>query len=276
MGFGAVKLQPVMAQTSRPLAGRRIVVTRAREQAGDLVESLAALGADVVVAPTIRIEPLADLGPLRDALGAAARYQWIVFTSQNTVKVVWDSMTRWGLDASVFRGVPVAAIGPATADALAERGVSPALVPDRFVAEAVVEALAAREDLRDKRVLLPRAQEARDTLPEGLRARGATVDVIPVYRAAPEQSDGAALGAELLAGLIDAVTFTASSTVRNFTDLVGRDAATCGRFATAVIGPITAATARSLGIAVAVEAEQYTIPGLVDALTRYFSAPVAP
>jgi len=125
-------------------------------------------------------------------------------------------------------------------------------------------------------VLLPRAQEARDTLPEGLRARGATVDVIPVYRAAPEQGDGAALGAELLAGLIDAVTFTASSTVRNFTDLVGRDAATCGRFATAVIGPITAATARSLGIAVAVEAEQYTIPGLVDALTRYFSAPVAP
>lgn len=275
MGFGTVKLQQVMAQTSRPLAGRRIVVTRAREQAGELVQALTALGAHVVQAPTIRIEPLANLDALREALGAAGRYQWIVFTSQNTVRVVWDCLARWSLDATAFRGVPVAAIGPATADALGERGVSPALVPDRFVAEAVVEALAGREEMRGKRVLLPRAQEARDTLPEGLRARGATVDVIPVYRAVPEQGDGGALGAELLAGLIDAVTFTASSTVRNFVDLVGRETATCGRYAAAVIGPVTATTARSLGIAVAVEAEQYTIPGLVEALSRYFSAPVA-
>jgi len=143
-------------------------------------------------------------------------------------------------------------------------------VPQRFVAEAVVRALAARGDLRGKRVLLPRAREARDALPEGLRAHGAVVDVIPVYDTVREPGDGAALAAELRAARIDAVTFTSSSTVRHFVDLVGREAAACGSFAAAVIGPVTAATARELGVPVAVEAEEYTVPGLVDAVARYF------
>ena len=259
-----------MAQASRPLAGRRIVVTRAREQAGELVQALAALGAEVVTAPTIRIEPLADLGALRAALADLARYQWIVFTSQNTVRVVCDRLPDWGLEPRALSRVPVAAIGPATADALVRRGITPALVPERFVAEAVVEEILRRGDVRGKRILLPRALEARDTLPEGLRARGAVVDVIPVYRAVRESGDGGALAADIAAGRIDAITFTSSSTVRNFVDLVGAEAAASGRFAAAVIGPVTAGTARSLGIAVAVEAEQYTVPGLMDALTRHF------
>jgi len=254
----------------RPLAGRRIVVTRAREQAGDLVRALEALGAEVVTAPVIRIEPLADLAPLRAALAGLSRYRWLVFTSQNTVDIVCDRLPAWGLEPRQLGRVAVAAIGPATAEALQRRGVTPDLVPDRFVAEAVVAAIAARGGLAGSRVLVPRALEARDALPQGLRACGAVVDVIPVYRTVPEAGDGTALAAELVAGRVDAVTFTSSSTVRHFADLVGREAATRGRFAAAVIGPVTAAAARELGMHVAVEAEQYTVPGLVAALAQHF------
>ena len=164
----------------------------------------------------------------------------------------------------------VAAIGPATAAALARHGVTPDLVPEQFVAEAVVHAIALRGELRGKRILLPRAREARDALPDGLRALGAVVDAIPVYETVRASGDGSGLAAELLAGNIAAVTFTSSSTVRHFVEIVGREAATCGRFDTAVIGPVTAATARELGLTVAVEAVEYTVPGLVRALVQYF------
>jgi len=246
------------------------VVTRAREQAAELVDALTALGAQVIATPTIRIEPLADLGALRAAVADLSRYDWMVFTSQNAVRVVCRRLADWGIVAGDIGRVAVAAIGPATAAALARHGVTPDVVPQRFVAEAVVRALAARGDLRGKRVLLPRAREARDALPEGLRAHGAVVDVIPVYDTVREPGDGAALAAELRAARIDAVTFTSSSTVRHFVDLVGREAAACGRFAAAVIGPVTAATARELGVPVAVEAEEYTVPGLVHAVARFF------
>ncbi len=234
------------------------------------MRALEALGAEVVAAPTIRIEPLADLEPLRAALTQLARYAWLVFTSQNTVHVVCDRLAEWGLATPDLARAAVAAIGPATAQALERRGVTPALVPEQFVAEAVVAALAARGDLAGKRVLLPRARDARDALPDGLRALGAVVDVIPVYETVGEAGDGSGLAADILAGNIDAITFTSSSTVRHFVDLVGPEAAASGRFAAAVIGPVTAATARELGIGVAVEADEYTAPGLVKALVRYF------
>ncbi len=231
------------------------------------MRALEALGAEVVAAPAIRIEPLADLEPLRAALAQLSRYAWLVFTSRNTVEIVCDRLPEWGLAARDLAHVAVAAIGPATAEALARYGVTPKLVPRKYVAEAVVAALGERGDLRGKRVLLPRAREARDA---GLRTLGATVDVIPVYETVRETGDGGELAAAISAGKIDAVTFTSSSTVRHFVDLVGRAAATSGRFAAAVIGPVTAATARELGIAVAVEADEYTVPGLVEALVRYF------
>jgi len=272
MDTPAVRLQPRMAREARPLAGRRIVVTRAREQAGDLVRALAALGADVIAAPTIRVEPLpaSELEPLRRALADCARYRWIVFTSQNAVHAVCDRLVAWGLDRALAT-VPVAAIGPGTARALENRGVTPTLVPERFVAEAVVDALAARGGLRGARILLPRAHDARDALPDGLRACGAAVEVIPVYRTVAETGDGGALAAEIRAGRVDVVTFTASSTVRRFVELVGRDAAAGGRFVAAAIGPITAATARELGISVTIEAERFTVPGLVEAIARHFA-----
>ncbi len=254
----------------RPLAGRRIAVTRAREQAGDLVRELEALGAEVIAAPTIRIARLGDLAALRAALTRVPPYDWIVFTSQNAVQVVCDRLPEWGLAPRDVARAAVAAIGPATAEALVRCGVIPDLVPDRFVAEAVVTALAAQGDVRGKMVLLPRAREARDALPEGLRALGARVDVIPIYETVRETGDGSGLAAEILAGTIDLVTFTSSSTVRGFVELVGRPAAASGRFAAAVIGPVTAGTARTLGITIAVEARDYTVPGLVDAIVRHF------
>lgn len=273
MGLAGVRLQPRMtaASQSQPLAGRRIVVTRARAQADELAGALAALGAEVIAAPVIRIEPLPDLTPLRAALSDLSHYSWIVFTSRNTVDVVCDRLAGWGVTTAALAARPVAAIGPATAAALTERGIPPALVPPQYVAESVVAALAARGDLRGARVLLPRAEQARDALPDGLRALGAVVDVVPVYRTVAERTDGADLAAQLTAGRVDAVTFTSSSTVQHFVELVGREAAIRSRYAAAVIGPVTAATARELGLPVAIEAAEYTAPGLVQAMVRHFA-----
>jgi uroporphyrinogen III methyltransferase / synthase len=263
--------RPRSPRATRALAGRRIVVTRAREQAGDLIRALSALGAEVVAAPTIRVVPVADLDALRAALTAPEPYDWIVFTSQNAVAIVCERLAAWGLGPAALARVNVAAIGPATAAALRRRGIEPALVPERFVAEAVVTALAARCAMRGKRVLVPRARAARDALPDGLRALGAVVDVLPVYETVREPGDGGALAEELLAGRIDAVSFTSSSTVRGFVDLVGRAAAGSGRFAAVVIGPVTARTAREQGISAIVEADEYTVGGLVTALVRHLT-----
>ena len=263
-----------MSQSPRssrpPLLGRRIAVTRARDQADELVRALEALGADVVAAPMIRIQALADLAPLRAALARLPSYAWVIFTSQNAVAVVCDHLPDWGLAARDLARVAVAAIGPATAAALERYGVTPALVPRTYVAEAVLEALAERGELRGKHILLPRAREARDVLPDGLRALGAVVDALPVYETVRDAGDGTQLARDVVAGGIDAITFTSSSTVRHFVDIVGREAATSGRFAAAAIGPVTAEAARELGIQVAIEAREYTVPGLVEALVRYF------
>ncbi len=269
MGFGTVKLQPAMTHASQPLAGRRIVITRAREQAGELVQGLAALGAVVVTAPAIRIEPVADLEPLRTALARIEQYRWVVFTSQNAVAVVFDQMPP----AGSFATARVAAIGPATGQALTARGVHVDLLPEGYVAESLVEAVASQGDLHGARVLIPQAEIARDTLAEGLRKAGAQVDVIPVYRTVPALEDGAALAREILAGRIDAITFTSSSTVHSFVQSVGAEAARSDRYRAAVIGPITGATAREYGLPVAIEAVEHTTAGLLQALASHFTPP---
>jgi uroporphyrinogen-III synthase len=256
---------------SRALEGRRIVITRAREQAGDLARALEAHGAAVVLAPVIRIEPLPQLAPLRAALAGLSAYRWVVFTSQNAVHIVFDRLLAWGLGPRSFASTAVAAIGSATGDALTQRGVVPTLVPDEFVGEALADALGARGGLAGSRVLIPSAQDARDALAAGLKAHGAVVDVVPVYRTVPATIDLSDLAAELQGGRVDAVTFTSSSTVRCFVELVGRNAATSGRFTAAVIGPVTAGTARDLGLGDLLEAEPHTVAGLVDALLRRFA-----
>jgi len=247
-------------------------VTRAREQAADLVRALEALGAEAIVAPVIRIQPLENLASLRAALTGLSAYRWVVFTSQNAVQIVLDRLVSWGLRTRVFDSTSIAAIGSATAESLRKRGLVPALVPDEFVAEALVDALVHESgSLAGARVLVPSAEDARETLTEGLRRHGAAVETIPVYRTVPAHGDFDALISEIIDRRIDAVTFTSSSSVRSFVQLVGSETATSGRFVTATIGPITAGTARELGLRDVIEAAPHTVPGLVASLVTRFA-----
>ncbi|MFL5539460.1 MAG: uroporphyrinogen-III C-methyltransferase [Longimicrobiaceae bacterium] len=247
----------------RPLSGKRVVVTRARAQASGFAASLRELGAEVVQLPVIRIAPPDDPAPLREAAEAAGSFDWIVFTSANGVDRFFSVLTEAGRDARALGGVSLCAIGPATAEALAKHGIRADLVPDEYVAEAALEALAAAGDLAGKRVLIPRAAEARAVLPEGLREHGAEVVEVAAYRTVRDGSGAEEVRRALGAGEIDWVTFTASSTVRSFVELAGTGV---GRARVASIGPITSATVRELGIEVDVEAKEYTIPGLLQAI----------
>jgi uroporphyrinogen III methyltransferase/synthase len=256
--FGAVAAEELPWFEEAPLFGKRVVVTRTREQASSLSARLRDLGAEPVEVPTIRIEPPADGGAgLRAAVDrlAAGAYDWVVFTSPNGVDRTFDLLP----DARLVRA-RVAAIGPGTAAALAERRVVPDLVPARYVAEGLLEELPAGPG----RVLLARAAVARDVLPDGLRASGWEVDVAEAYRTVAADLDPAARDG--LAGA-DAITFTSSSTVQRFVELAGRDAVPP---VVACIGPVTAATARELGLDVTVEAAEHTIDGLVAALLTVF------
>jgi uroporphyrinogen-III synthase len=257
-----------------PLAGRKIVVTRPRAQARLLRELLEADGAEVVEVPAIRIGPPDDYGPVDAAIDRLAGYDWVVFTSQNAVGAFLDrAQTRVARTEDLER-LHIAAIGPATGQALRSRGLRPSLEPQRFVAEALVEAFAehvagaAGGDLRGTRILLPRASQARSVLPDGLRALGASVDVVPVYRVERERDHDPEMWRRLSGGA-DAVTFTSPSTVRNFVELLGADASrVLGGALVACIGPVTAACAGSCGLRVGLVADTYTVPGLVDALRR--------
>jgi len=240
---------------ARPLFGKRIVVTRAREQASDLVERLHRLGAETVELPAITIDEPDDGGAaLRaaaDGLRAGA-YEWVVFTSVNSVER-FSGLLR---DARDFGATNVAAIGPGTGDALRRFGIDADLVPERFVAESLVEAFPSGSG----GVLLPRAAVARDVLVEGLRQKGWDVDVVTAYRTRAAEPSSSALAE---AGKADAITFTSSSTVTNFLQVAGLDAVPA---VVVCIGPVTAATAREAGLTVDVVAEEHTIEGLVEAL----------
>jgi uroporphyrinogen III methyltransferase/synthase len=246
----------------RPLAGRTVVVTRPRAQAGGFAAALEEMGAEVVPLPAIRIAPAPDPEPLRQAVRCAGTFDWIVFTSVNGVARFFAALADAGRDARALAPARIAAIGPATAAELAKHAIIPDLVPGEYVAEAAVEALAA-EGVAGKRVLLPRAEIARAVLPDELRARGAEVVDVAAYRTVPDGEGAAEVRRRLDAGEIDWVTFTASSTVRTFAELVGADV---GRARVASIGPVTSGTARELGMRVDVEAAEYTIPGLLAAL----------
>ena len=252
----------------RPLSGRRIVVTRARAQASDFAAALEALGAEVVQFPTIRIAPAADPEPLRQAAARAGSFDWIVFTSVNGVERFWYELVQQNCDARSLGGVRVCAIGPATAAELERRGIRADVVPDEYVAEAAVQALAAADDLKGRRILLPRADIARAVLPEQLRERGAEVVEVDAYTTVQDGSGADGVRRLIAQGAVDLVTFTASSTVTHYTDLLGTG---LGGAKVASIGPITSRTARERGLAVDVEAEEYTIPGLVRAIRDFYA-----
>jgi uroporphyrinogen III methyltransferase/synthase len=192
----------------------------------------------------------------------------VVFTSANGVEHFWAALEYQGLDSRALGGVRVCALGPATAAELARRGVRADLVPEEYVAEATVAALAAAVDLRGARILLPRAEVARAVLPDSLRERGAEVVEVAAYRTVQDGAGADDVKRRIAAGEVDLVTFTASSTVHNFAELVGADT---GGAAVASIGPITSGTLRELGMRVDVEAKEYTIPGLLDAIRGFWT-----
>ena len=258
----------------RPLFGRRVVVTRARAQAGELSTELERLGAEVYEFPTIEIAPPEDFGPLDDAIRELDSFDWLVYTSVNGVEAFVERLRHHGLDLrAVPRGARIAAIGPATAERLEEAGLRVDVLPGEYRAEALIEALD-KGSISGKRVLIPRAKVAREILPEKLRAAGAEVVVPPAYESVPSSEGKEGLSLRLQSGEIDCVTFTASSTVENFVGVFGDEGAArllCGT-RVACIGPITADTARKRGLRVDAEADEYTIPGLVEAVTNLLAA----
>lgn len=244
----------------RPLRGRRVVVTRARAQASGLAATLRGLGAEVVELPAIRIEPRIDSDEVRKVAASLGNYELVCLTSPNGVRLLFEAMEAGGADARALTGVTVAAIGPGTARALAEHGVIADVVPERFVAEGLIEALADQE-VAGTRVLVARAAEARDVLPDALRERGAEVEIVALYETVREQPRAEEIEAAQSA---DYITFTSSSTVTNLTEALGDRFPAGARIVS--IGPITSETIRASGREVDVEAKRHDIDGLLEAL----------
>jgi uroporphyrinogen III methyltransferase/synthase len=247
----------------RPLFGKRIVVTRATQQAQSLTEKLRELGADVVEMPATQIARL-DLAPLREAIHRLATFNWLILSSQNAVAIFWEQLLGEGRDARVLAGLKIAAVGPATAGALLEHGITVDVIPERFVAEGLLDSLRAREDVAESRVLYVTAEGARDVLPRGLRELNAEVTVVEAYRSIADGEGAERLAKALEADRIDLVTFTSGSAVRGYVDAVGSDLAQ--KVPAASMGEQTSAALRDAGIEVKAEAQESTLDGLVAAV----------
>lgn len=270
-----VGLAPEMAWFVRPpLAGRTIIVTRAREQASELAAALATLGAEVIQFPTIKIAPVQDKAPLEAALANLDAYKWLVFTSVNGVKFFWEGLERHGLDSRRLAKLAIAAIGSGTAAALGRKGIKPDLLPKDFVAESLASAIIEAEGgrLENCRVLLPRAKQARNVLPDMLAAKGAVVDVAPVYETLPSE-EGKEEVLELLAtNAVDCVTFGSSSTVRNFLDAVPVGLLLeHPETRLAAIGPVTANAIAAYGLKTSILPKRHDMPAFVAAIAGYFT-----
>jgi uroporphyrinogen-III synthase len=257
------------AAKARPLAGRRVLVGRAREQADALSSELRRQGATVLEIPFIQINPPKSYRALDGALQSVADYDWVILTSVNGVRALFERMDSLRLDAGPLRTRKLAAIGPATRAALEKRGLQVRVVPKEYVAESVVRSLRAQ--VKGKRVLLVRAKVARDVIPRELRAAGAEVDVVEAYETVvPADSARRVRGVFRSGRPPDVVTFTSSSTARNFVALLGTEPQRVlgNGVRLASIGPVTSATMRELGLPVHIEAREYTIPGLVEAIVE--------
>ena len=253
------------------LSGRRIVITRPRSQALAFVKEIERLGGEVVEFPTIAIIPPKSYEALDRAIQNIESYHWIVFTSANGVRFFFNRFHELNQNIAALKRTRIAAIGPQTAKELEAMSLCVDLVPGEYRAEAILRELK-REKIRGKRVLLPRAAEAREILPETLREWGAELDVIEAYQTVGSESDGAGLRSRLRAREIDMVTFTSSSTVRHFAALFSGENVAELLVSTAVgcIGPVTQKTAEELGIRVDLVAREYTVDGLTQAIVDYF------
>lgn len=251
----------------RPLFGRRIVVTRSTQQAPALTEKLRELGADVLEMPATQIARL-DLAPLRAEIARLSQYAWLIFTSQNAISIFWEQLLGEGKDARALAGLKVAAVGPATAGALLQHGIAVDVIPARFVAEGLLEALQQRSDVGGTKVLYVTAEGARETLADGLRELGADVKAVEAYRSIVDGAGAEKLGRAIEAGNVDLATFTSASAVKGYVDAVGEDAAV--RVPAASIGPQTSDALREHGIEVKAEAEESSLDGLAAAIIRAF------
>ncbi len=261
-----------------PLFSKRVLITRPEGQSDDMARMLRDAGAEPVELPTVRIAPPADPQPLADALNQLEQYAWVVFTSANGVDAAFAHIAASKRDARAFGRSKIAAIGPATAAALEKRGLRADVVPSVYRGEAVAEAILANAgSIQGQRILLPRAEVAREILPDMLRAAGATVDVVSAYQTQPaSDADFAHIRQRLQDKTLDIVTFTSSSTVKQLVDGLGNDAQTLlSQVVIAAIGPITGDTARELGLHVSVTASEYTAAGLIDALVEHARGPRA-
>jgi uroporphyrinogen III methyltransferase/synthase len=258
----------------RPLFGKRVLMTRAKEQTPELAVLLAGYGAEPIEAPTIQIVPPVDCAPVDRAIDAIGTYDWVIFTSVNGVARFMKRLGARGLDARSLGGRRLCCIGPRTAQELEKFGLKADAIPADYQAEGVL-AMLGNQDLSNVRVLIPRAEVARELLPEELRARGALVDVAPVYRTTLPNGAGEEWRRQLADGRIHVVTFTSSSTVRNFVEMLDssdRVKALMQRVVIACIGPITARTAEEYGLTVSIVPGENTIPALVQAIARYYGS----
>jgi uroporphyrinogen III methyltransferase/synthase len=268
-----VSLRPLLKWfENRPLLGKRIVVTRARAQASDMIKQLSDLGAECLEFPTIKVTPPDDIRPLNQAIARLVDYDWIVFTSVNGVKFFFDRLFAIGKDVRALHHLRIAAIGPVTAEKLGNFGLKSDIIPDTYRAEAVVDAFK-KVALNRKKILLPRAKEARPILPEQLRKMGAEVDEVTAYLTQKDQGNTDKLIKHLEEHSIDLITFTSSSTVKNFKSLLpANDFDKLIQDVTiASIGPITADTAKEMGFKIHIVADAYTIPGLCEAIVQYYA-----
>ena len=261
---------------ARPLFGTRVLVTRPRDQAAELVDRLETLGAEAVEAPMIRIAPPDDPGPLLAAAADPGAFDWIVFTSANAVESFMTALLDGARDIRALKGPLLCTVGPGTAERLEKYGIKVDLVPGEFRAEAVVDAIVQRGPVEGMRILLPRSDIGREVIADRLRQLGATVVEVVAYHTEVQDAqrpDDPDVYGLLLNGRLDVVTFTSASAVRNFAKIYGTEQAVdlLRKTVVAAIGPVTGDAARELGIQVTVQPAQYTVPALVDAIVRHFA-----
>ena len=255
---------------TKPLFGRGIVITRPEAQAKEFSSLLRAQGARVIHFPTIKIAPAESYEGLDRAIGQLSQYQWIIFTSANGVGFFLKRLKELGRDMRDLKGIQVCAIGPVTAAKIEKSGIRVDVVPEEFISEGVVREFE-KLNLKGSRVILPRAEKARNVIPEGLAKLGAKVDVVTAYRTENSGRDRSELENLIREGKVDVITFTSPSTVTNFMEIMGQNYVMPSQIKIACIGPVTAAAVKKAGLPTDIIQERYTIPGLVESLTAFFA-----
>ncbi len=266
-------LKPVLDwYEKKPLFGKRVLITRSREQSKKMADRIRTQGGAPILFPTIQIKDPTDFSALDSAITRISSYDWVVFTSVNGVEKFFSRLFLTGHDIRELAGPRFGAIGPITAQSIRKHGIKVELLGEQFVAEGVLEALKEK-DVKGKRFLIPRAEKARDILPDGIINMGGSVDIVTVYRTdLPDQADVELIREVLKNGDVDVITFTSSSTVTHFVDLVGKADITqlTKDVILASIGPVTSGAIREFGLQPTLEAKEYTIEGLLTAIEAHF------